>query len=277
MKSQLMTRSKRYLSVISALVLLGCGGSGRLRYDSPKEAFDKGVALYEQGKYDRAAEYFRGVFDFGRTNEFAADAQLYLARSHAKNKELLLAANEYNRFVQLYRRDPRIAEAEFEYAMTFYHRSPPYQLDQRDSEKAIEQFQLFIDRYPTDERVADAEARILELSEKLARKRFESAKLYERRGLAEAAALTFVSVFDDYPGTKWADDALLGAIRNYLVFSEQSIRARQLERLALAIQNYDRLVQLFPDSPVISEAEPLYTEAARRKAELEPPVAAPDL
>ena len=84
-----------------------------------------------------------------------------------------------------------MTEAEYEMAMTYYDRSPAYQLDQTDTKRAIEQFQLFIDRYPTDSRVAEATERINELREKLARKRHASAMLYERRGLFEAAALEF--------------------------------------------------------------------------------------
>ncbi|MDX1430016.1 MAG: outer membrane protein assembly factor BamD, partial [Rhodothermales bacterium] len=237
---------------ITLLALAACSGSGRLRYETPEEAYRKGFERYEKGDYDRAAEYFRGAFDFGRTHEFAADAQLFLARSHARSGDYLLAANEYNRFIQLYRRDPRVASAQYEYAMTYYERSPGYQLDQSPTENAIEQFQLFIDRYPTNELVADAEARINELREKLALKRFESAGLYERRGLHEAAALTYESVFDEYPGTRWADDALAGAFENYVAFADQSIVARKSERLDKAIQNYDRLREIFADSPHVS-------------------------
>lgn len=225
--------------------------------------------MYEKGNYDRAAEFFRGSFDFGRTHEHAADAQLYLARSHAANKEYLLAANEYNRFIQLYRRDPRVAEAAYDYAMTFYHRSPGYQLDQTPTEQAVEQFQLFIDRHPNDDRVADAELKIRELREKLARKRLESARLYERRGLNEAAAITFESVFDDYPETKWADDALAGAMQNYVAFADQSLRSKQPERLGKAIQNFERLQQIFAESPFVAELEPLYEEAVRRRDQIE--------
>jgi len=255
--------------VIAIAVLVGaCSGSGRLRYDSPQEAYEKGVQLYDDGKYDRAAEYFRGTFDFGRTHEYAADAQLYLARSYAANGDLLLAANEYSRFVQIYRGDPRAAEAEYELSMTYYRRSPGYQLDQTDTKKAIEQMQLFIDRYPTDERVPEATDRIRELREKLAHKRHSSAFLYERRGLYEAAALEFESVFDDYPGSSWADDALYGAMRNYMLFSDRSIRARQPERLAKVLGIYERLSQIFPNSPHLSDARRLYDEAVQKQSDL---------
>ncbi len=260
-------------AALAALVMLSaCSGSGRVRYDTPREAVEKGIASYEAGKYDKAILYFQGAFDFGRTHEYAADAQLYLARAYRGNKDYLLAANEYTRFIQIFRSDPRVPEAEYELAMTYYDRSPAYQLDQTDTERAIEQFQLFLNRYPNHEKAADAEARIRELREKLAHKQYEAGKLYERRELFEAAAYSFEAAFDRFPDTQWADDALVGAMRAYLAFSDQSIRARQRERLQPAIEHYERLIQLFPDSPLLKEAEALYeqiTERIKRLDELE--------
>lgn len=247
-----------------AVFLSACSGSGRARYDTPQEAYDRGLALYERGRYDRAAEYFQGVFDYGRTSEVAADAQLYLARSYFHNDEYILAASEYTRFIGTFRTDPRAEEAEFERAMSYYSISPPYELDQSNTRQAIQYFQLFLDRYPQSELTDDAEAHITELREKLARKELAAAREYEGRELFEAAALTYQNVFDTYPDTRWADDALFGAIRSYIAFSERSVQARQAERLQAAVDNYDRLVQLFPDSPFLQDAEGYYEQAVEQ-------------
>lgn len=252
------------LLLVAAVLAAGCTGSNRLRYDTPKEAYEKGLALYEAGKYDRAAEYFQGTFDFGRTHEWAADAQLYLARSYARNEEYILAANEYTRFIQIFRNDPRAATAEYERAMTYYERSPAYQLDQTDTRYAIDNFRLFISRYPTNERVPDAEEKIIELRNKLARKQYEAAQLYELRDYWEAAAVTYEGVFDQFFDTKWADDALVGAMRAYVNFAEQSVATRQRERLEQAVANYERLIQVFPNSSLLKEAEAIYTDVQRR-------------
>lgn len=262
---------RRFLTAGLLIVLLataGCSGSGRLRYDTPQEAFEKGKSLYERGKYQRAIEYLQGVFDYGRTSEVAADAQLYLARSYYHNKEYILAANEYTRFIDIYRIDPRAEEAEFERAMSYFQLSPAFDLDQTNTVQAITFFQLFLDRYKNSELRGEAETRIADLREKLAHKAFAAAELYERREMYEAAALSYESVFDNYPDTRWADNALLGAIRTYIAFSELSVRAKQEERLQAALTNYERLVQLFRDSPLVKEAEPLYEQASERLEQL---------
>ncbi len=257
----------RLALVLTLIGLSGCSGSGRLRYDTPEEAFDKGKEYFDTEKYSRAVEYFQGTFDFGRTHAYAADAQFLMARSYHLKGDYLLAANEYQRFMQLYRADPRVEEAEFEYAMTLYERAPKYERDQTDTRRAVDQFQVFIDRYPTSERVATADSLIRIQREKLALKQFEGAKLYEKRELFEAAALTFDSVFDRYPDTSWSDDALLGSIRNLIQFSRVSVDYKRGERYQEAYEHYQTLVQIFPDSPVTAEAKRLIEENASLASE----------
>ncbi len=256
---------RSFLVVACCVVLLAaCGSGSRISYDSPQEAFGKGRALYEEGKYDLAITYFQGVFSFGRTHQWAADAQLYLARTYGENGEYLLAANEYERFTKIYRADPRLALVNFEWADTYFQMSPAAPLDQSDTKRAIQEFQLFIERFPADTLVDNAQEKIVELRTKLAEKQYATGKLYERRELYEAAALSFEAVFDLYPDTPWAQPALLGAMEMYIAYSDQSIRARQTERLQAAIKNYDRLIQIFEPGEYHKRAEALYEEAQSR-------------
>jgi outer membrane protein assembly factor BamD len=251
-----------------ASLAAGCSGSSQVRYATPEEAFQRGQSAFDRGRYQRAAEYLQGVFDFGRVSPVAADAQLLLARAYFSDKQYILATSEYTRFIELYRNDPRVEQAEFERAMSFYHLSPEYQLDQTETDRAIGYFQLFMDRFPQSTLRAEAEARTRELREKLAHKQYAKGGLYEQRELYEAAAIAYETTFDKYPDTPWADDGLLGAIRAYIGFAEQSVRERQPERLQQAIDNYQRLVQVLPDSPLLKDAEALYERAVAMQQRL---------
>ena len=233
------------------------------RQRAAEEAFQRGQDLYERGKYDRAAEYFQHVFDFGRANEWADDAQYFLAQSYFQDRQYLLAANEFTRFVELYRQDARVEEGEYLRALSYYRLSPPYQLDQTDTETALTYLRLYLAKYPQGERAEEVGRMIEELRAKLAKKQYETAGLYERRELYEAAALSYEDVLERYPDSEYADDALLGALRNYKAFAEASIRERQEERYQLAAAAYERLVQLFPESPLLKDAEAVYADVDR--------------
>jgi outer membrane protein assembly factor BamD len=260
---------RRIIPIVALLALTGCAGSGRLSYDGPEDAYNKGVAKVEARDFERAAEFFQGVFDFGRTHEWAADAQISMARAYRSNKDFLLAANEFTRFTQIYRADPRVPDAAYELAMTYYDRSPAWALDQTDTERAITQFELFMIRYPSHPLFFEGQDRIEELRGKLAQKRYYAGFEYQVRGYHQAAALTFVSVFDDYYDTEWADDALVAAANAYIAYADQSVINRRSERLRSAIDAYDRLLQIFPDSPLIKDAEVAYLNASQRLQNLQ--------
>ncbi len=256
------------MALLTALVLSACGSSGELQYESAQDAFEQGMERFENEQYDRATRYFRAVFDFGRTHEYAPEAQFYLARSYQENREYIIAAQEFTRFIELYRTDPRVEEAEFQRAMTYYVRSPRYQFDQTPTRQALRFFQLYVQRFPDSERADLASDKIDEMRNKLARKQVYAAEQYETRGQYQAAALSYDKVFDQYPDTKWADDAMLGAIRMYIAFSEASVPSRQAERLEPALERYQQMLQLFPDSPLLQQAERLYERASERHERL---------
>ena len=252
-----------------SFALSGCGASSGVVADNAEEAYNKGMNAYAEGKYDRAIEYLRATLDFGRSGEWADEAQLYLARAYYETGQYLLAAAEFDRFGDLYPSDARTEEARLGEIQSYYHLSPPYDLDQTDTDRAVVLIRTFMANYPNSVFAQDVVAMLEELREKLARKGFESGQFYEGRGFYEAAVLTYQAMLESYPTSPYADDALLGALRAQIAFAEASVRDRQAERFADALALYDRFVELFPNSPLLHEAEALYDRAyaGRRRAE----------
>ncbi|MFN3597787.1 MAG: outer membrane protein assembly factor BamD [Rubricoccaceae bacterium] len=255
------------LAGLLALALLAplfaaCSGPGNT-IGSAEEAFARGQEAFERRRFDTAAQHFRTALDFGRTTELAVEAQFMLARAHFENREFLIAANEYTRFLDFYRNNPRAEEAAFERIRAYYRLSPPFELDQTDTEQALVHIRQFLQQYPQSPRVPELVAMQEELREKLARKQFEAGRLYERRRFFEAAVITYRGVLTDYPTSAFADDAQLGMLRAQVGFAEASIPARQAERFREALAFYDRFTQLFPQSPLAREAEALYDRAFR--------------
>ena len=261
-----MSRSTGSLCLgLMALVLFvaGCSGGGAATADSGVDAYARGRAAYDDGKYARAIEYLRTALDFGRTSEVAADAQLYLARAYRADRQYLLAGNEYTRFIEFYRNDERLEEAAYERIQAYASLSPRYELDQTPTYEAIRYIQQYARQYPASPNVTEAEALLGSLREKLARKQYEAGHLYERREMYEAAVLSFGRVLTEYPSSAYADDALLGQIQAQISYAEGSVPARQAERFQEALRLYDQFLALFPASPLVRDAEALYDRAYR--------------
>ena len=253
----------RFFVCITMLWVAGCSGMGQLKYTTPKEAFEKGKNALDRKRWLTAIDYFKGVFDYGRTNEFADDAQFYLGKAYMGNKEYLLAIAEYARFVALYRNDARAKEAEFDIVMAYYKQSPSFELDQTDTEKALVQMNAYVQRYPNDSSTADINRMITELKEKLAQKAFYNARNYEQRGLYIAAVTAYQKILADHPGSSWGDDALLGAVRSQNLYAERSVVEKQKERYQEALRYYNRLLELFPNTTLKVLAEAQYSFADR--------------
>ena len=236
------------------------------RGDSVEVAYQKAMSFYEEENYSEAANAFDTVTRVGRGTEYGQDAQYYLAESYFKNNQFLLAASEYDRFVSYYPQDERRQEMEYKAALCYYQQSPRYKLDQSDTRRAIERFQLFINRYPDSERVTDAASRIDELRAKLAHKAYNAAQFYVRNDMFKAATLYLDRVVDQYPESKWAERALVDQVKTYIEYADNSVRQSQRERYSKAIESYETFLQLFPQSELRAEIENYHDEAQNKLA-----------
>lgn len=247
---------------LAAFALISCRSQDLIRPgDSLEVAFEKAKSQYDQEKWSSAAEAFETVVSIGRGTDLGQDAQFYLAESYYNNRRYLLAASEYDRYSTFYPRSERRDIADFKAAISYYHMSPRYKLDQTYTREAIERFRLFVSRYSDSDRVSEAAEHIDELRNKLARKKYEAAKFYMRTDRFQAATVYHDVVIDQYPESKWAERALVDQIEAYILYADDSVRERQKERYENAVDSYETYLQLFPRGENRSKAEDLYDRA----------------
>ncbi len=246
--------------VLRCTVAPGCSG-GAVTANSADEAFTRAEDALARRKYDRAVELYRTTLDFGRTGEYADDAQLGIARAYAGTKQYLIAGAEFTRFIDLYRTDARVEDASYERILAYAALSPTYELDQTDTKTALQYIDAFLIQYPAGAHATEVQALAATLRDKLAHKQYEEGRLYERRDLFEAAVLSYQTLLATYPGSPYADDALAGAVRSQVRFAANSVPARQTERYREALRLYAQLTSLFPQSPVLTDAQADYDRA----------------
>ena len=174
-----------------------------------EQHYRQGTEYFNKKKWDKAIEHFTLVVINSPGSELADDAQFYIAECYFKRKEYLLAASEYQQLINRYAYSEYVEEAFYKIALSQYKSSPRYQLDQEYSLYALQSFQDFIDTYPQSRFGADAEQKIVEIRSKLARKLFESGKLYRKLQEWKAAIIYFDKVLEIYYDTEWAEKARL--------------------------------------------------------------------
>lgn len=238
---------KLYLSLLLVLVLVGCGAGVDTAKMTADEHFDYAKSLFDEEDYFEALEQLQSVLLQYPANAVADDAQYYLGRTYFMRQEYILAAYEFSKLIKNIPASPFVVDAQYMLAKSYYELSPPPTLDQQYTKKCIEEFQAFIEFFPTDGRIQDAENKIKELNEKLAEKEYNGAVIYEKMEYFNAAIKTHENLIRVYHDSKFAKESLFKKI-NLLV---------QKERFNEAIRDIEIYIDRYKDDSRLPELEEL--------------------
>src|SRR5512146_1632306 len=157
-----MVKRMRFLAVFLvglALVAAGCGSSEKSTTQmGVEERFTHAKALFDDKDYLEAINEFTVITLQYQGSAHAADAQFYLGECRFQRGEYLLASFEYGVVKRNYPASPRVQEAQYKLALSYYMLSPKSSLDPQYTKRAIDEFQQFVEYYPSSPLVADADA-----------------------------------------------------------------------------------------------------------------------
>jgi outer membrane protein assembly factor BamD len=199
--------------LVLAVFLTACSSSVDTSQFNAEQYYNYAKELYESEDYELAIMQFQNIILQFPGSQVNDDAQFYLGMTYHNREQYLLAAYEFSKLIRNIPASPFVPESQFMLAESYYKLSPPYQLDQSYTKKAIEEFQAFIDFFPSNVKVDEAEAKIQELNEKLAEKDFRSGLIYERMDYTKAAMKYYAQVTEVYHDTKFAPMALYNKIK----------------------------------------------------------------
>jgi outer membrane protein assembly factor BamD len=190
--------------------------------------FGYGVEQFEERDWDEAIRAFDRLITqhpgFARNDE----ARMYLARAHFRKGQFIIAAADFERFLQRYPNHGLAPEASLGICRSYVELAPISQRDQTFTERAVEACRTTAIEFQ-GMNVAD-EARELQnrMVDRLARREYEDGRFYQRRGLHDSAILVFQDLVDYYPQTVWAPRGYLALYRSYraIGWEEEAEQAR---------------------------------------------------
>jgi outer membrane protein assembly factor BamD len=236
-----------------AMTISSCSASKGEEVLTPEMQFAKAMREYDKENYLEAIEAFKTITVQYQGSTLADGAQFYIGESRFQRGEYILAAAEYDMLIRSMQASKYLSTARYKRAMSYYMMSPKSQLDQKYTKLAIDDFQTFLEFAPKDSLAPAAEAKIVELTDKLAEKIFESGMLYFRREFFKAAIVYFDNVVDQYHDTHFADAAMYWKAR--------CLRERKDYDAAIAV--IDELVEKFPATTFRADALELRTLAEK--------------
>ncbi|MBP7562777.1 MAG: outer membrane protein assembly factor BamD [Candidatus Cloacimonetes bacterium] len=165
------------IALIALFVLIGCSANKGLNTTPASEKWDKAETFYQKKKYEKAIPLYEQLV-LERNSVYTADAQFKLAESYFYSKKYVEAVTEYQLLLSLFPDYKDISSAQFMIGVAYYKQGLNPHYTQDETNKSIDAFQVFIDKYPWDKRRSDAYDYIQKCQRKLLEKKYLAGYIY---------------------------------------------------------------------------------------------------
>ncbi len=250
--------------LLSFLILTGCSEYNKvLKSTDVVYKYTKAKEYYEEEEYSKALSLFDELGTILRGTDKSEEVHYYIAECHFKLKDYYFANYYFKNFAKTYPASSKAETAFFSSAYCSYLNSPKSSLDQTETEQAIDEFQLFLNRYPTTGLKDSTNVMIEELRLKLEKKAFDNAKLYYLTENYKSATVALQNMLRDFPDSPHREEIEFLVVKSSYLFAINSIDTKKEERLTNTIENYHKFVDKYKDSRYIKDAESYYVDALR--------------
>ncbi|MDE7374229.1 MAG: outer membrane protein assembly factor BamD [Odoribacter sp.] len=256
---------KKFLLFIWVIVLLAsCGEYQKLlKSEDYQLIYKKAIEYYNQGDYQRAQNLLDGIRTVFSGTSKAQNIAYYRAFCSYNLKDYEVAANLFRQFIKTYPESAFAEECLYMVGFCDYKASPKPRLDQQVTEKALNEFQLYLNRYPHSGRKEKINAYMDEMRDKLSYKAYLSARNYYQREYYKAATISLQNCLKDFPGSKYREEVMYMLFVSKYEMAVNSVEEKKLERYNNALEEYYYFVDEYPESKYASDMKRKY-EAINR-------------
>jgi outer membrane protein assembly factor BamD len=217
------------------------------------EQFARAEERLAAGDFRQAIADFQ-TFSFNYPQDpRVAEARWKTAEGYYAIDDWATAAQEYLNYQRDYPRDERAAEALFQAGRAYQEMSLRPELDQRETERAVNAYDRVIVEYPRGDFAEEARTRKTQLRDKLAEKVYLNAEFYFDNQNYRATEIYLTDLIEQYTDTSWMPPAYALLAR---AKCEQGLGDR-------ASEVYVRLRENYPDSPAAREVQGELPERCR--------------
>lgn len=266
-----MKKAKIAIAIFAiGLLTASCNGFNKMMKSTDYEAkYAAAMRYYEENRFSRAIQLFENLTLYYRGKENAENIAWYYANALYKEKDYYSAAHQFKRFARQFPYSDHVEEAAYLSAYCRYVDSPSYTLDQSLTREAIEEFEIFAERWPRSIHIPEVNRYLDELRGKLMKKDYEIAYGYYFIEEYSAAYESLKNFLNLYPEAPMREDAMFYMLRSGYLYAIGSREEKQRERLQQVVNDFDRFSSSFKDSKHLAEAQQIYTNTRAALATLE--------
>ena len=230
--------------------------------------FDKAIEYYKNDQCYKSLPLLEELMSYFRMTSKGEDVYYYYAKNQYCMGDFYLAGYYFKRFVKNFPQSSRVEECAFNSAVCLMMNSPDYYLDQSESDKAIDELQLFLSKYPNSFLVDSCNNMVANLRARLERKSFEKGKLYFRMEKFRSAIIALNTTILEFPNTQYKEEVLYLILKSNYLFAINSVLSKKVERFEESIKSYYTFVDSFKNSKFANEAESFYLSSLKELEKL---------
>lgn len=242
--------------IIIAFGVFGCDNYNKVRKSNDIDLkYEKAKEYYNEGKYFKAIPLLDELISIYRGKEELEEIYYIYCYAHYGQGNYLMAAYNFKNYYTFYPNSDKTPEAMFMVGKCYHHVSPEPALDQENTIKARNALQLFINAYPSHEKVDEANKYMRQLRRKLERKAYNAAKLYYDMEKYRAAAEAFENLLFEYPDIPEAEYIQFLIVKSNYLYAKNSVATKQEERYEETLKAFRTFINKYPESQWLDEAE----------------------
>ena len=255
-------RLRNTLLLLVLITISACSGYEKaLKSKDINYKLAKANEFYDKKQWQHANSLYESLIPVMKNTRNYEPMYYRYAYSFYNMKDYLSASYHFKNYLDFFPTSKEAEEVEFMYGLCLYKMSPKASLEQTNTEKAMEALQSFINTHPNSKRLEEANKYIDECRGKLEEKDASAAKLYYNIGQFKAASISYKQVMRNFPESAKSDYYQYMVVRSWYKYANESIREKQEERYAAALNAYKELVDGYPNSKYLRDAEKYYTLA----------------
>lgn len=248
--------------MVTAILFTACTGYERvLKSSDVNMKLERANKYYDQKKYPQANAIYESLLPVMKNTKNYEPLYYRYTYTFFYLKDYLSASYHFKNFVEFFPKSKDAEECEFMHAFCLFKESPKPSLDQSYTAKTVGALQTFLNAYPNSKRGPEANRMIDECRIRLESKAADAAKLYFNIGHYKAASVAYQQVLLEYPESPSSDKYKYMIMKSWYEYAKQSIKSKQEERYANALNTYRELTQEYPNSKYINEGKKYYLQA----------------
>ena len=238
-----------YIVLIILVLVSSCGEYEKLLKSTDADLKkEKAKEYFADGQYVKSSELLTQILPRYRATEEAEELNWIHAQSYYGMKDYYMAGSYFKSFVDQFPFGKHAEEAHFLVALCDYKISPRTELDQDNTQNALEEFTIFVNRYSYSPKVEECNKMISELQDKLVEKSHTNAMLYYDMKEYKAAVVAINNSLKQFANSKYREEMMFLKLNSLFLYAQKSMPDKQKLRYQDTLDDYYSFMEEFPKS-----------------------------